>query len=90
MNLLSRRFEFQADEFAVKMGKRVKLKSALLKLFKVKVVLLVMVESSKYLLKTVEKQNRNSSMRRALLLCFFVVQLFRKRGFRPELLQCSN
>uniref|UniRef100_F6V771 CAAX prenyl protease n=2 Tax=Ciona intestinalis TaxID=7719 RepID=F6V771_CIOIN len=34
MHILSRRFEFQADEFAVNLGKREKLKSALLKLFK--------------------------------------------------------
>lgn len=34
MHILSRRFEFQADEFAVDLGKREKLKSALLKLFK--------------------------------------------------------
>ena len=35
MNVLSRRFEFQADEFAVNLGKKEKLKSALLKLYKV-------------------------------------------------------
>lgn len=35
MNLLSRRFEFQADEFAVHLGKKNELKSALLKLYKV-------------------------------------------------------
>lgn len=34
MNVLSRRFEFQADEFAVNLGKREYLKAALLKLFK--------------------------------------------------------
>nr|XP_039249950.1 CAAX prenyl protease 1 homolog [Styela clava] len=34
MNVLSRRFEFQADEFAVNLGKREQLKTALLKLFK--------------------------------------------------------
>lgn len=34
MNVLSRRFEFQADEFAVDLGKRQQLKTALLKLFK--------------------------------------------------------
>uniref|UniRef100_H2Y4I2 CAAX prenyl protease n=1 Tax=Ciona savignyi TaxID=51511 RepID=H2Y4I2_CIOSA len=34
MHILSRRFEFQADEFAVGLGKKEKLKAALLKLFK--------------------------------------------------------
>ena len=35
MNVLSRRFEFQADDFAVNLGKKELLKSALLKLYKV-------------------------------------------------------
>ena len=39
MNVLSRRFEFQADEFAVHLGKKEKLKSALLKLYKVSTVI---------------------------------------------------
>lgn len=34
MNVLSRKFEFQADEFAVNLGKKENLKTALLKLFK--------------------------------------------------------
>ncbi|CAK8674319.1 unnamed protein product [Clavelina lepadiformis] len=34
MNVLSRRFEFQADDFAVNLGKKELLKSALLKLYK--------------------------------------------------------
>ena len=34
MHILSRKFEFQADEFAVNLGKKENLKAALLKLFK--------------------------------------------------------